>query len=315
MLVGNILRKISVNPAAQPALPHDAPAECRNCNAQVSGHYCHNCGQETRLHAPSFGEFAHEFIGHYVALEGRLWGSITRLLFRPGLLTNEYLRGRRKRYVEPLRLYLSLSIIFFAVLKFSSFAAVNFNDEDEKKDSIVALQGLSDDEVKKSKSNLNIGTRAASPGDGKIREYAPSIAERIDRFDKLSSEKKTDALSDGFYKYAPYAVFLMMPLFAFYLKVLYIGSGRRYGEHLLFALHTNAFAFIVFGILTLVSQDFVRFVLFCWLTGYLPWAMRRVYGGSRRATLLRWSGLMLLHLISLSIAIMVAMMAGASAAH
>ncbi|MGO4382104.1 DUF3667 domain-containing protein [Pseudoduganella sp. RAF53_2] len=64
------------------------------------------CGQEARLHPLSLLEFLHEFVGHYVALEGKLWGSITRLLFHPGLLTNEYLAGRRKRYVEPLRLYL-----------------------------------------------------------------------------------------------------------------------------------------------------------------------------------------------------------------
>lgn len=307
------MRKPRVSIAADTRLEHDTPAQCRNCDAEVGGHYCHNCGQETRLHAPSLREFAHEFIGHYVALEGRLWGSITRLLFRPGLLTNEYLRGRRKRYVEPLRLYLSLSIIFFAVLKFSSFAAVNFDEEDEKDGAPVAQASVPAGAAKQP-SQLKVEAKK-TPRDEQIRAYAPGVAERIERFEKLSSEEKTDALSDGFYKYAPYAVFLMMPLFAFYLKVLYAGSGRRYGEHLLFALHTNAFAFIMFGALTLIGNDFLRFALFCWLAAYLPWAMRRVYGGSRSATLLRWLCLMMLHLLSLSLAIMLAMMAGATAAH
>ncbi|UUZ52454.1 hypothetical protein LP419_23575 [Massilia sp. H-1] len=47
----------------------------------------------------------------------------------------------------------------------------------------------------------------------------------------------------------PYAMFCLMPLFALYLKLLYLGSGRRYGEHLLFALHSNAFAFAMFGLM------------------------------------------------------------------
>ncbi|MGK5036920.1 DUF3667 domain-containing protein [Janthinobacterium sp. LB3P118] len=42
------------------------------------------------------------------------------LLFRPGALSNEYIAGRRVRYVEPLRVYLTFSILFFAILKFGS---------------------------------------------------------------------------------------------------------------------------------------------------------------------------------------------------
>jgi hypothetical protein len=71
------------------------------------------------LHHASTREFLHEFIGHYVALEGKLWGSLKRLIFQPGELTNEYIRGRRVRYVQPLRLYLTFSVLFFALLKFT----------------------------------------------------------------------------------------------------------------------------------------------------------------------------------------------------
>jgi hypothetical protein len=71
------------------------------------------------LHA-STREFLHEFIGHYVALEGKLWGSLKRLIFQPGELTNEYIRGRRVRYVQPLRMYLTFSVLFFALLKFTA---------------------------------------------------------------------------------------------------------------------------------------------------------------------------------------------------
>ena len=91
---------------------------CHNCGAAVSGNFCPECGQETTLHVASAREFLHEFIGHYVALEGKLWKTLALLLFRPGKLTAEYIAGRRARYVQPLRIYLTLSILFFALLRF-----------------------------------------------------------------------------------------------------------------------------------------------------------------------------------------------------
>jgi hypothetical protein len=40
--------------------------------------------------------------------------------FQPGELTNEYIRGRRVRYVQPLRMYLTFSVLFFALFKFTA---------------------------------------------------------------------------------------------------------------------------------------------------------------------------------------------------
>jgi hypothetical protein len=101
-----------------PALDHHAASDCPNCSATVSGNFCHECGQETVLHPPSTGEFFHEFVGHYVALEGKLWQTLKLLLLKPGQLTIEYMAGRRVRYVQPLRVYLTFSLIFFAVAKY-----------------------------------------------------------------------------------------------------------------------------------------------------------------------------------------------------
>jgi hypothetical protein len=88
------------------------------------------------------------------------------------------------------------------------------------------------------------------------------------------------------------------------LKVLYLGSGRRFGEHLLFALHTNGFAFLTMTLIMLAPGVFgVVKLLGLWLLLYLPTAMRRVYGGSRKLTALRWVVLMFLHLLTVGLAI------------
>jgi Protein of unknown function (DUF3667) len=295
---------------------HDVPASCRNCGSAVHGNYCAACGQETRLHMPSLAEFVHEFIGHYVALEGRLWRTLALLLFRPGALTNEYLAGRRRRYVEPLRLYLSLSILFFALMKLSGTDVVQFSTKNDHPGKPVATQAAKPDAlVIGDADDLPAGMPHHTTLPTPLEELAPGLRQSLDNFDRLSMEQKSEIMRASFFRYAPYAMFCLMPLFALYLKLLYLGTGRRYGEHVLFALHTNAFAFVMFGAFLLMPEGFLKFALFCWLLVYLPWALHRVYRKSRWGTAWRWTLLVGLHGISLSIAIVVALGIGVAFTH
>jgi hypothetical protein len=270
---------------------HEEASHCHNCGAAVNYHYCALCGQETKLHVPSAGEFIHEFIAHYVALEGRLWKTLANLLFKPGFLTAEYIAGRRVRYVEPLRVYLTLSILFFALLKFVGPPVADFDDAKiDRKPVAQAGAGAKVDH----RTTFGLS-------DAQVKKF--------DAFWDLPGQERTKRMSSGFYSYVPYALFCLMPVFALYLKLLYMGSGRRYGEHLLFALHTNAFAFAMFGMLILVSFidiGLLTFALVVWLLIYLPKAMRRVYGGSRPATFARWLVLSVLHVLSIGGAILAA---------
>jgi hypothetical protein len=290
---------------------HHAVSDCPNCGANVSGNFCHQCGQETVLHPPSTREFLHEFIGHYVALEGKLWKSVGLLLFRPGRLTLEYIKGRRVRYVQPLRLYLTFSLIFFAVMKLgahSGSTSVNIGQPPavaaavahaDRKHGAASKATDEPDAVLKEDSPKEIKISRSDIRDW-LRGWSPHLADKADQFVAMSAEDTDKALKAAFYGYVPYAIFFMMPVFAFYLKVLYLGSGRRYGEHLLFALHTNAFAFLAMTLAMLpLVPGIVEFAIWTWLTFYLPTAMRRVYGGSRKLTALRWIVLMMLHLVTM----------------
>src|SRR5574343_308885 len=93
---------------------------CRNCGAEVSGLFCAQCGQETRVELPTLREFIGEATGRLLAVDGRLWRTLFLLVFRPGQLTVEYLNGRRKHYVRPARLFFALSLLMFAALKFGA---------------------------------------------------------------------------------------------------------------------------------------------------------------------------------------------------
>jgi hypothetical protein len=282
------------------AIDHETASLCLNCGTPVAGNFCPSCGQETTLHVPSAGEFLHEFVGHYVALEGKLWQSLVLLLFKPGRLTLEYLQGRRVRYVLPLRLYLTFSIIFFALFK---FGGVEFHSNDTKPRAQVQAEARKvRDELRKAAAEATHKGEAPKVAAG----AGAKAADKGDVFDVLDSEEKQHQVKAAFYGYAPYAIFALMPVFAFFLKLLYLRSGRRYGEHLLFALHTNGFAFLMLSLLMLTPSfiPYLHAALVLWLALYLPTAMRRVYGGSRLATFWRWCVLMLLHLLCMSAAIM-----------
>ncbi|HJV59435.1 MAG TPA: hypothetical protein VJ743_00760, partial [Albitalea sp.] len=85
---------------------------------------------------------------------------------------------------------------------------------------------------------------------------------------------------------APYALFLMLPVFAAIVMLAYRNRHMLYGEHVVFGLHMHAFWFIALLASSLLpdSADLpVMLLVFI----YGVWAMRRVYGGRWGATLLR----------------------------
>ena len=299
----------------------------------MSGHFCHQCGQETVLHPPSTREFLHEFIGHYVALEGKLLQTMKLLLLKPGQLSLEYMRGRRVRYIEPLRVYLTFSLIFFAVfkfmgedhhigkVKFEGVPVIKADSEDAPDRKKAAQAAAKPDENEGDEPTDAKKVRAELRKDEALQDVKrdlegehPGIVDTVKRIASEATDDNGLKARNAFFSSAPYAVFAMMPLFALFLKMLYLGSGKRYGEHLLFALHTNAFAFLMLTLLLLTPAGipFVGKLLGLWLIFYLPTAMRRVYGGSRKVTALRWIVLMFLHLIALTVAIACTVGIGAS---
>lgn len=270
-----------------------ASSTCLNCGAATQENFCSSCGQETRLHVASASEFFHEFIGHYIALEGKLWQTLWLLITRPGRLTADYIAGRRVRYVAPLRVYLSLSLLFFALLKFGPVNFVIKPDDPTGKSTAILTDKPPD------RNTVHVST--------KLGEYNPKWEARAHELAALPQEQAVALLKGKFFSYVPYVVFLMMPVFALYLKGLYFRSKRSYGEHMLFALHSNAFAFLVLGLILLSPFHWLTFALFAWMVLYLPFAMRRVYGGSKRLTLARWLVLMLVYVLTVVLAILAVM--------
>jgi hypothetical protein len=91
---------------------------CLNCGEVLTGQHCSHCGQPAKVRVLSLWGLTKDVIGDVLDVDSRVWRTLWPLAFRPGLLTQEFLRGRRARYTPPFRMYLVLSLVFFVLASF-----------------------------------------------------------------------------------------------------------------------------------------------------------------------------------------------------
>ncbi|NND64259.1 MAG: DUF3667 domain-containing protein [Flavobacteriaceae bacterium] len=89
--------------------------ECLNCGhpLKLSDVYCSYCGQLNTTKNLSLKDFFGEFIGSIITYDSRFRYTLKDLLFKPGVITRNYVHGQRLKYANPFRFFLSVSIIYF----------------------------------------------------------------------------------------------------------------------------------------------------------------------------------------------------------
>ena len=92
-----------------------ARSECLNCGSPLVGQFCADCGQRDIPPYPSVRELAIDAFWELSGWDGRFATTVRALVRRPGMLTREFLEGRRARYISPLRLYLMASLVYFVL--------------------------------------------------------------------------------------------------------------------------------------------------------------------------------------------------------
>lgn len=88
---------------------------CLNCNAIVQGRYCQVCGQENIVPQDTFRHLVLHFIYDITHFDGKFFDTLKYLVFKPGYLSKEYIAGRRAKYLNPIRMYVFTSAIFFLI--------------------------------------------------------------------------------------------------------------------------------------------------------------------------------------------------------
>ena len=112
---------------------------CLNCNADLSGRYCHVCGQENLEPKETVWHLVTHFFNDITHFDGKFFETVKYLLRKPGFLSTQYSAGRRASYLNPIRMYVFTSAIFFIVL-FSLKGTREFAGVREDKEGLVDLQ-------------------------------------------------------------------------------------------------------------------------------------------------------------------------------
>jgi hypothetical protein len=180
-ITGGVLGR-AVEPRAGEAVEgHTHEAQCLNCGAQLSGPYCHQCGQHAHVHK-TLTAFFHDLAHGVFHLEGKLWNTIPMLVWRPGELTRRYIDGQRARFVSPIALFLFCVFFMFAVVGMTSSSG-----RATERAQADALKELSKD---RQKLAVLQGQRAGMTG--------PAAAALDDKIKDLSGEiTALQAVKDG----------------------------------------------------------------------------------------------------------------------
>jgi hypothetical protein len=284
---------------------------CLNCGDPTVGYYCPTCGQKKVDVRVSLRRMLGETLEDELYLNVLLPRTLGALFFRPGHLTREYVQGRIVRYIQPFRLYLVSSILFFVLLPWlANLGGLEEQIEEgmTRADSIVAaevdtvaratvdtagagplLRGVRPQvTLGESNVNLNLGIEDTARVPRLLRPLNRRLLQSEERLDRMTPREAFRTVRVAFMENAPTGIFLMMPLFAAILKVLYVRRKRFYVEHFVFALHVHAFTFLIFLLMLLLPGAIPNLVLGAWLTLYVLIAMKRVYGQGIVKTVLKY---------------------------
>ena len=96
--------------------PERLEKNCLNCGTTVTGRYCQKCGQENIVPRQTVWGLITHFIYDIFHFDGKFFYTVKHLLFKPGFIPREYIAGKRVSYLDPIRMYLFTSAVFFLIL-------------------------------------------------------------------------------------------------------------------------------------------------------------------------------------------------------
>ena len=265
----------------KPELAYPDAGRCLNCGADLHGHFCGACGQRSVPADPTVRELVGDAWQEFSGYDGRI-AETFRSLLRPGRVTKDYIEGRRARYLSPVKLYLTVSVVYFVI----AAAAPQLSSGDGK-----ARGGGLQVSVTQS-SDRPIVTEEDRAEMLKDLETAPWFLRPIL---KAVAEDATGFRARMF-GIMPRVFFALLPVFAGIVSLFY--RSRRFPTALVYALHIHAVAFLVFGV-----AEAAKFTRAPALAGtvalaasvifavYALRSLRAVFGGGWPVTLAKAAGI------------------------
>lgn len=343
---------------------------CLNCGYPFSGYevFCPECGQKNKGDRITFGSFIREVFNGFISWDAKFWTTIVPLIIKPGKVSKDYIEGKRQRYSNPFRFYLTVSIIFFLIIgatnnykKFQNLkegssnkingtnftinqngikaqnSDINLDSVQEQVFKQIEKEEKNRDSIKKLINSNSISKQqkdsilAIRNNNNNGLNFSFGDSDKIGRFmlfqkkhPKASADQALDSLeiektfsnrfwysragfmnkmisdreaNENFYKqmlsYASIALFVLLPLFTLFLKLIYVRRKFTYVEHLVFVFHIQTVFFLLFSVFYIISviNSNAEFSIPLFLGIFLIYlfiAMKRFYGQGFFKTLFKY---------------------------
>lgn len=276
-------------------------SQCLNCGTELKAKFCPQCGQKHKDYHLSFKDLFSDFIEELLDIDSRVLLSLRKLFTSPGFLTAEYVKGRRVSYLPPVRIYLVASVLFFLALSLKTLVPNLQNNmflqeltESGALDQTIEVMTDSNPEKATGESTLFSEDSIAITRSGSMAK----IALGDNHYDVQQGDFLSN-FSDNFGK----MMFLLLPVAALQLKMLYWRRKKVYIEHLIFSLHVHAFIFSILILTVIIDYTFMIWIVILWSLIYLYLAMKNYYNQSHPKTISK----MFLLLLSYGLTIMLVM--------
>ena len=308
---------------------------CPNCGEVLTGRFCMSCGQKDYNMLRPFWTLLEETLGDLFSFDSRFFGTILPLFFRPGYITREFNRGRRAHFVPPFRQYLVISIIFFLLLVSIDIQLFDTDDINLDTDGNNIFLNSSDDKQETTNKEKIETLIQTDKFESVLDKAATDMTEKRESNlkDSTDADKNIYDGTIGFLggvkkvwqdpkllnvvlaDWVPKIMFLMLPLFALFLKLLYIRRKKFYIEHLVFSMHFHAFIFLLFTLILLlyhflpIFNPYLSYLLW-YVPAYLFIAIWTVYGQGPIKSFFKGVFLSFTYLIFMSFGLLIAIAYG-----
>lgn len=308
---------------------------CPNCGETEVGKYCPNCGQSNK----DFNKPVKEIIGDLfdsINLDIRLLNTLIPFFTKPGFLTEEYFKGRRKRYVPPMRMYILFSVLFFFLAQvvgleaFTTMDNADVDSADSTQQNTSWSFEISNDDVNLTLDNKSNQHVTDSSDINEIITLDNLTQDNVENLkQELLSDSTTTELAKGaiaggfnvyenkelvytkFLKYSSYSLFFLMPIFALILFTILWKSKMMYIKHLIFSINFHSFIFglssIVMALSFVVPGKLYSYTSYLWwgIPLYLFFGIKRFYKRKYIGSFFKTIGALSLYFLIISIVVIV----------
>ena len=306
---------------------------CLNCHHPLGkfDRFCSRCGQKNTRRKLNLSDLIREFLSSLFAYDSRIQRTFNAIFTSPGKIAQEYIAGKRVKYVNPFRFFIFIAVVFFLLISW----LIPYEDMYKKDSSEPEIEK----EQKKDQNAVisdSILLDTLQNKDRPLKEK-DTIQEKLNEDDIYVYFKKNDLntfeeaideteLEDNFsswllYKFLfgasmvedrptdfvrfllpklPFFIFFFLPIFTLFSKVFYIRRRFTYTEHLVFNFYQQSVFFMLFFfdsmIYKFIDLDLSLFFLIIFSVYHVA-AKKRFYKQNYFKTIAKFLGLSFLYLL------------------